>query len=208
MRRLQLAICVVTGQAGYVFAFVSGRPSLDLLGTLKWRHDAREEQLTDPSALQAWVESSTLQVRVTGVVDDAVLRRVVDFRETVYRVITAKLNHEQISRSDLHRLNAQARRNAPLAHLDQHAGVRQTGTVDQILTALVRDAFALLAGPEADRLRECDNPRCTRVYVDASRAGIRRWCGMTECGNAAKVAAFRARRHSPTEPKTSGHSGN
>jgi predicted RNA-binding Zn ribbon-like protein len=43
-------------------------------------------------------------------------------------------------------------------------------------------------------LRGCSNPRCTRLFVDTSRAGNRRWCGMTECGNAAKVAAFRARQ--------------
>jgi predicted RNA-binding Zn ribbon-like protein len=32
------------------------------------------------------------------------------------------------------------------------------------------------------------------VYLDASRAKNRHWCGMGTCGNRAKVQAFRARQ--------------
>ena len=35
---------------------------------------------------------------------------------------------------------------------------------------------------------------CTRLYLDASRAKNRHWCGMGTCGNRAKVQAFRARQ--------------
>jgi predicted RNA-binding Zn ribbon-like protein len=59
---------------------------------------------------------------------------------------------------------------------------------------LVRDALNIIGGEDRAQLRECVNPRCTRLFIDTSRAGTRRWCGMTECGNKAKVAAFRARR--------------
>jgi predicted RNA-binding Zn ribbon-like protein len=59
---------------------------------------------------------------------------------------------------------------------------------------LVRDALYIIGGEDRAQLRECVNPRCTRLFIDTSRAGTRRWCGMTECGNKAKVAAFRARR--------------
>ncbi|MGO9036177.1 CGNR zinc finger domain-containing protein [Mycobacterium sp.] len=38
------------------------------------------------------------------------------------------------------------------------------------------------------------HPDCTRLYVDASRAKNRLWCGMGTCGNKAKVQAFRARQ--------------
>jgi predicted RNA-binding Zn ribbon-like protein len=51
----------------------------------------------------------------------------------------------------------------------------------------------LLGGDEIRLVRECDGPSCTRLYVDSSRAGNRRWCSNTECGNQAKVAAFRRR---------------
>jgi predicted RNA-binding Zn ribbon-like protein len=72
--------------------------------------------------------------------------------------------------------------------------LRAEADLDAVLSTIARDAIDVVGGPDADRLRRCANGRCTRLYVDASRAGNRRWCGMAECGNAAKVAAFRARR--------------
>ncbi|MGI5425384.1 CGNR zinc finger domain-containing protein [Streptomyces sp. CA-179760] len=51
----------------------------------------------------------------------------------------------------------------------------------------------MLADPHA-RLKECGRPGCTRVYLDRSRGGRRAWCGMEECGNRVKAAAYRARR--------------
>ena len=59
-----------------------------------------------------------------------------------------------------------------------------------------RAALALLrasARPGWSRLRACPGPDCEWVFVDRSRNGSRRWCQMSECGNRAKAAAFRAR---------------
>ncbi|MFD0523312.1 CGNR zinc finger domain-containing protein [Paractinoplanes durhamensis] len=44
------------------------------------------------------------------------------------------------------------------------------------------------------RLRECERPACTRVFLDRSRAGTRSWCGMAECGNRVKAREYRARK--------------
>jgi predicted RNA-binding Zn ribbon-like protein len=69
----------------------------------------------------------------------------------------------------------------------------------QLLTSLAVDVLTLLADDEAlGRLRECENADCTRLYVDTSRAGTRRWCGMSGCGNRAKVARFRERHAAPS----------
>ncbi|RFU39517.1 CGNR zinc finger domain-containing protein [Actinomadura logoneensis] len=43
----------------------------------------------------------------------------------------------------------------------------------------------------------CAAPDCLRVYADTSRAGRRRFCSET-CANRTNVAAYRARRRSPT----------
>jgi predicted RNA-binding Zn ribbon-like protein len=72
------------------------------------------------------------------------------------------------------------------------------GGVDQVLSSLAADALELLADPTAmERLRECENADCTRLYVDTSRGRTRRWCGMSGCGNRAKVARFRERHAAP-----------
>jgi len=57
-------------------------------------------------------------------------------------------------------------------------------------------ALALAIGSElAGRLGVCVAPRCDRVYVDASRNGVRRFCSAS-CQSRVKAAAFRARRES------------
>jgi predicted RNA-binding Zn ribbon-like protein len=48
--------------------------------------------------------------------------------------------------------------------------------------------------PDGERLRRCDGARCTRLFVDRSRDGRRRWCEMKGCGDRAKAAAYRQRR--------------
>ncbi len=189
-----------------MFAFVSGRPSLDLVGTLKWRRDDREEQLVDASAWRAWVDASGLVGSLAGPVDGPALSRVMATRESLYRALTAVLDGSAVPRADLAVLNAVAAGRGPDLTLDARGRVHRAGTVDQVLTALARDAFDVLAGEDRTHLRECVNPRCTRLFVDTSRAGTRRWCGMSECGNQAKVAAFRARRRAdpPIDPAGAG----
>lgn len=57
-------------------------------------------------------------------------------------------------------------------------------------------ALALAIGSElAGRLGVCVAPHCDRVYVDASRNGVRRFCS-APCQSRVKAAAFRARRES------------
>ena len=57
-------------------------------------------------------------------------------------------------------------------------------------------ALALAIGSElAGRLGVCIAPRCDRVYVDASRNGVRQFCS-APCQSRVKAAAFRARRES------------
>jgi len=44
-----------------------------------------------------------------------------------------------------------------------------------------------------DRLRICQGPNCSWLFIDSSKAGRRRWCDMAVCGNAAKSRRFYAR---------------
>jgi predicted RNA-binding Zn ribbon-like protein len=65
----------------------------------------------------------------------------------------------------------------------------------------IDEAFARLADPivetiaeqRTDRFRVCANDHCRYVFFDESRAGRRRWCDMSSCGNRAKAARHRAR---------------
>ena len=65
-----------------------------------------------------------------------------------------------------------------------------TGTVAAaVASALLRAS----AHPGWLRLKACPGPGCAWVFRDQTRNGSRRWCLMSECGNRAKGAAFRAR---------------
>ncbi|MFI7119064.1 CGNR zinc finger domain-containing protein [Amycolatopsis sp. NPDC049868] len=46
------------------------------------------------------------------------------------------------------------------------------------------------------RVGLCAAPRCDQVYIDASQAQIKRFCGLA-CQNRVKAAAYRARRSGP-----------
>ncbi len=66
-----------------------------------------------------------------------------------------------------------------------------------IIPVVESAADSLIAG-ELPRVRRCGDPRCSRVFFDATRNGRRRWCDMATCGNRAKAARFREReRHEP-----------
>jgi predicted RNA-binding Zn ribbon-like protein len=48
-----------------------------------------------------------------------------------------------------------------------------------------------------ERVRVCQGDDCSWVFFDSSKAGRRRWCDMSVCGNAAKSRRFRASAHRP-----------
>jgi predicted RNA-binding Zn ribbon-like protein len=175
-----------------MFVFVSGHPSLDLLGTLKWRSTEPEEQLNSAADLWAWFLASGLRLTVEAT--DADVERVRAVRDALYRTFTAIRDARRPERTDVVLLNEIAAAPVECLSLSMEGSVHRQATVSQGLSTLVRGAFNLLDGQDWQRVRDCANPRCTRLFIDFSRAGTRRWCGMTECGNAAKVAAFRARQ--------------
>jgi predicted RNA-binding Zn ribbon-like protein len=62
-----------------------------------------------------------------------------------------------------------------------------------LMIPIVESAADSLIASELGRIRRCADPRCHRVYVDATKNGRRRWCDMGTCGNRAKAARHRAR---------------
>jgi predicted RNA-binding Zn ribbon-like protein len=71
-------------------------------------------------------------------------------------------------------------------------GVR--GAVGHVL------AIAFLADLDGSwkRFRECGAPDCRSVFYDRSKNHTGRWCTMAECGNRAKVRAYRERERAKT----------
>lgn len=62
-----------------------------------------------------------------------------------------------------------------------------------LMIPIVESAAESLAIEELGRVRRCADVRCYRVFVDATKNGLRRWCDMGTCGNRAKAARHRAK---------------
>lgn len=175
-----------------MFTFVSGNVALDFAGTVQERNAGFVDLLTAPAALDEWLVAAGL-LDSAAQCDAAGLARAVELREAVYRLALASSVGEPWRDADRVLVNRIADGPKPSIALRADAGVTRRGGCDHALARIATEAIELLGGPERDRIKQCGRDICTRLYLDTSRAGSRRWCDMTLCGNRAKSASFRAR---------------
>jgi predicted RNA-binding Zn ribbon-like protein len=72
--------------------------------------------------------------------------------------------------------------------------------VAALLALVWWSAADLVLATDRLRLRCCANPRCGWLFLDDSKAGTRRWCSMSACGNRAKVQRHAQRQRSLKAP--------
>ncbi|WP_069161331.1 CGNR zinc finger domain-containing protein [Nocardia altamirensis] len=173
-----------------MFTFVSGNLALDFAGTVKARTGTADDGLGAPADLADWLVAADLLDRAPDC-DAATLAAAVRLREAAYRMAVAKSRGEAPADADRRLVNTVAKGELPQIALGSDGAITRSGTPAAALTAIARSAIEL-CGSSAS-IKECGRPACTRLYVDASRGGTRRWCDMTICGNRVKGAAFRAR---------------
>jgi predicted RNA-binding Zn ribbon-like protein len=172
--------------------FVTGNLALDFVATVAARETTHLEHLVAPDDLAEWIAQA-------GIVDDPVavtpggLERAKAVREALFALVAAAIDGEPAPRVALRAVNEAAAAPPPTPAL-QDAALRREGDLDAVLSALARAALELLGGHERARVKWCAGEDCTRPFVDRSRGGRRRWCGMAGCGDRAKAAAYRARR--------------
>jgi predicted RNA-binding Zn ribbon-like protein len=159
--------------------------------------------LATPWALEAWVlaEAGRLPAGATG----GHTLAVEDFsrlREALRALFQAALHTTPPPRFAVARLNAASRAAAAYAQLawpsDAHPSVRMRYATPPaqpaavLLGAIARSAMDLLTGPDRDRLRQCEGPGCSLLFVDKRRQ--RRWCSPFLCGNRVRVARHHRRK--------------
>jgi predicted RNA-binding Zn ribbon-like protein len=167
---------------------------LVFVGTLGYRRTRRLERLDSPTALAAWIaDNGFVSTPLAAGADD--LDHAIVLREAIYRLATAKVQGRRLTSADVEILNDWAARSTVTCRLRSGHLVRQ-GSVTQVLAELARNAVELLGSSPSQWLRECDDPECTRLYVDRSRGHRRRWCDMEVCGNRVKAAEYRKRHGS------------
>jgi predicted RNA-binding Zn ribbon-like protein len=176
------------------FRFGSGSVSLDLVATVGERWRRSFERLVTPADLARWLAEAGLIESVAAASERHLLtaRRL---RCAIFQAVMAAMADRSIPRSALNELNHLAAGPASTLQLRPNGTVRRESAepIDAALADIARDAITLLANSDRSRLRECANAECSRLFVDRSPPGRRRWCQSNRCGNQAKTAAYRRR---------------
>jgi predicted RNA-binding Zn ribbon-like protein len=182
------------------FVLVGGRPSLNLVATLGRRHATPVERIPNAAALGRWLVAAGL-LPSTPAVSEAHLKQAHQLREAISSLAHAVMSASPIPDQPLAIVNEHAVRPDLPPQLGVEDGrplVTAPAAADMAsaLATVARDAVLLLGGPQAARIKECEHPDCSLLFVDETQSGRRRWCSMGRCGNLVKTAGYRARRHS------------
>lgn len=189
--------------AGEMFAFLGGALCLDFANTAFRRNGVPVlDALDGPGDLLAWGVAAGLlapaDVERPSPDGTAAFAAAIALREQVYRVFAALAGGGTADAGDLAALDA-AQRDA-FAHRSLVAEGRSFGwdwaegtALDRVRWRVAASAGELLTLGDLGRVRSCAGEHCTRLFLDTSRGGRRRWCDMSHCGNIAKVRRFRTR---------------
>jgi predicted RNA-binding Zn ribbon-like protein len=181
---------------------------LAFANTLSWRGSPMpSESLRGVTDLLDWlVGTAKVPAEIIAIAGDRLRRRpkkaaalfgeAIVLREAIYRIFSALASGEPVTDKDLARLNralGEAPARERLAQVDRgYAWVAKKTDVSAagLLAPVLWSAADLLTRPDRRRVRRCANDACLWLFIDESKAGTRRWCDMSSCGNRAK-----SRRH-------------
>lgn len=172
----------------------SGRPSLDLAWTVRFRNVWPTEMLTDTGVLREWLQETYPNVVFENSLDfSELLERIRPLREALYGLVTATIRGDSWLEGDLLVVNEAARGPRFVHALDSMTptSVRAV-TVEQVLSELAIDAIDVLSA-DRSRLKNCQGPLCALPFLDESRGASRRWCAAQRCGNRVNTKAYRER---------------
>lgn len=163
---------------------------LEFANTRYWRgQDTPTETLKEPADLAAWL-------KLPKPPPQREFEQALALRETIHRLFDALAQGKTAGGRDFEELNA-ALATAPARKVLRRAKDGydwdldvKSGTAVALLAPVLWSAGDLLASSNLAKVRRCANPECLYLFLDESRAGRRRWCTMSSCGNRAK-----AKRH-------------
>ncbi|MFD6066058.1 CGNR zinc finger domain-containing protein [Amycolatopsis lurida] len=168
------------------WVFDGGRPCLDLVNTVRERHEEGRELLTGPAALAEWLRLMGFAVAGTSVGELSAARAL---REAVDNVLLGEPRPPDVLLVNEMASDAPS----PWLSYDDGKPVKELRPVSVVaaLGALAADAIDLAT--EAIAVRICAADDCGLRFCDASPRRSRQWCSMARCGNRAKARAHYAR---------------
>ncbi|MGJ5756942.1 CGNR zinc finger domain-containing protein [Streptomyces galbus] len=180
------------------FLFVSDHLALDFAATVAWRATDPKELLAGPGDFARWAVAAGVVDRLDTVTQDD-LTRARALREAVYRLALAATADEPADPRDVTLVRRAAAHPPVRPALHDLGRVERRGGVTEVLATLATTASDLFGGPDRLLVRRCAGTPCTRLFVDRSRAGTRRWCDKRSCGSRVNAAAYRRRGGRPEQ---------
>ncbi|MBV9192937.1 MAG: ABATE domain-containing protein [Solirubrobacterales bacterium] len=180
--------------------WLGGRPALDFVNTRRERWCRDVETLVRPDDLAEWLARAGL-VAGAPLAPKTLLEAARGLREAIDSAVVAVTEGRPPPAEGL----AVIDRWLPAALVPDRLTAEPDGpailapgapadAVRHALGVLAHDAAEMLGTEQRERVRICASETCSARFYDRSRAGRRRWCSMTKCGNAAKARRHRARR--------------
>ena len=157
-------------------------------------HDPDREELTDPAALDAWLQRRGLPVIEPATEDE--LARALAFREALRSLALANSTGE-LDPEALAELRAAAGDATLRAWVDDEGQMAIAPSCDGIDSLIARVLSAVATTQETGewpRMKVCTSNDCLWAFYDRSRNRSRHWCSMDVCGNRAKTRSYRARQ--------------
>jgi predicted RNA-binding Zn ribbon-like protein len=202
--------------------FIGGDAALDFINTVTGRDQSPRDWLDSYTRLLEWAalvhllpenilralaKKSKSEPRAAA----AALARAKVFRETLFALITGIVSGSAPPKAMLALLREHwiAGINAHELRFDDGRVVAELrndeGDFDLITSMIAYRMVEHVLPLPKDRLRICHGPNCSWLFIDSSKAGRRRWCDMSVCGNAAKSRRFYARSPRRRHSKSGGH---
>lgn len=179
----------------------SGQPlCLSFTNTVNTRPRPERDDLTSVSATRAWAIAAGVgdEARLASLAE-CDLASLAEFRESLFACFSALARGEQAEESVVATvLGAFGRALGAATLVRTSAGTDLCPAPSERGARLIQGAVALSAGrvlmtpADLRRLREC--PGCQWLFIDATRAGNRRWCSMATCGSREKMRRYYRRK--------------
>lgn len=189
--------------------FDAGHLVLDFVNTLEWRNShAPDESIRGLEDFLNWARQGKLlrDEEIKVIASDAkydakktssILYRVLEVRETLYRIFSNVVAGLMPADGDLEILNKAVADSMKKIKLEWGGDgfiwrwQSEKDRIERLIWLITQDAVNLLTGDLLDRIGECADDRgCGYLFIDTSKNRSRKWCSMDACGNRAK-----ARKH-------------
>lgn len=196
---------------------VGERLSLDFVNTVDWpAGDDARARLDAYNTLVTWgvytgvlpeEKAQALRQRAAREPHEAalVVQRAISLRRALHTIVQAVVAGRAVAADALEVVNKEVARAMPHLQLTPsadgfHWHWEEGSALDAVLWPVVHDAAELFVASESlERVKQCDGPTCTWLFLDTSRNRSRRWCSMDSCGNRAKARRYYRRQQKESD---------